>query len=1024
MDKACGCISWPVFQFSSAQDNTPLAKWILSLFGGASSTSYSFAGGEASTSRERGTELDIIAIERKWASSWEKDRVFQTEPDESKPPFFITVAYPYPNSPQHVGHGRTYGLTDVYARYMRMRGYNVLFPMAFHYTGTPILAMARRLKEGDKDLQSDFLEIYKVPESKLQGLAEPLSMAQYFHEEIRRGMKEIGYSIDWRREFTTIDPGYKNFITWQFNRLRSLGRIIVGSHPVGWCPRDENPVGQHDTRGDVEPEIGEFVLIKFPLEDGYYFPTATLRCETIFGVTNLWLNPDAEYVRAKVRGEKWITSAASVQKLRLQNKDVQVEDSFRGSKLVGNKATNPMTGKNIIVLPGKFVDPKNATGNVMSVPGHAPYDYVALEEMKKNPTLIQQFGLSEESISGISPISLIEAEGFGDLPAVEAVSRRGITGQEDPQLEDATKEVYLKEFHSGIMKPITGKYSGKRVPEARTEIRQDMISQGKAEAIHEIINRPVYCRCGSECTVKIFSDQYFIDYGREDWKKLATECLREMRIVPNEIRDEFFNVVGWLREKACARKSGLGTQLPWDREWIIESLSDSTIYMCYYIFAKYLNLGLIQADNLKDEVFEYVLLGNGDVDTIAKRVATPASVLKDARRDFLYFYPLASRHSGRDLVWNHLTYFVFNHVAIFPRNLWPKQIVVNGSVLMAGRKMSKSLGNIIPLREAINDFGSDALRLAIFSAAKLLQDAIFSEELAMSMRRWIERFHSEAIKVIAGSDASAAVPVDSIEGQWLVSEANIWVRAATKAMDELDFHEALNIIMRKMEDDVKWYIRRSSSREASQKEVNSLLRKILNVRLRLLSPFAPFICEEIWQKSGNEGYISRASWPEYVEGQVDYRTLASEEIVMKTLEDVQNVVHVLKFKPSTLYIYTPAKWKWDLFINGADYKQQKIEKDAITKKLLNQYALVVKPGDTKVVSEILDEISKTSAEELMEAKKAGRLDDTEILSRASSFLEKELGLRVKVFAEESINLHDPKKRASQARPYRPAIFLE
>jgi leucyl-tRNA synthetase len=89
--------------------------------------------------------IDWASIEKKWQERWEEARVFEPSPNPEVQKFFITVAYPYPNSPQHIGHGRTYTLTDVHARYLRMRRYNVLFPMAFHYTGTPVLAMAKRL---------------------------------------------------------------------------------------------------------------------------------------------------------------------------------------------------------------------------------------------------------------------------------------------------------------------------------------------------------------------------------------------------------------------------------------------------------------------------------------------------------------------------------------------------------------------------------------------------------------------------------------------------------------------------------------------------------------------------------------------------------------------------------------------------------------------------------------------------------------------------------------------------------------
>ena len=112
-------------------------------------------------------KIDFKDFERKWQKIWEETRLFEANPNKEKSKFFITVAYPYPNSPQHIGHGRTYTITDVHARFLRMKGYNVLFPMAFHYTGTPILAMAKRLEANDEELLKIFSEIYGIPEEKI-----------------------------------------------------------------------------------------------------------------------------------------------------------------------------------------------------------------------------------------------------------------------------------------------------------------------------------------------------------------------------------------------------------------------------------------------------------------------------------------------------------------------------------------------------------------------------------------------------------------------------------------------------------------------------------------------------------------------------------------------------------------------------------------------------------------------------------------------------------------------------------------
>jgi len=310
--------------------------------------------------------MDWLRLEEKWRSRWNAEKQFSSDPN-SKEKKFITVAYPYPNSPQHIGHGRTYTITDVHARFLRMKGYNVLFPMGFHYTGTPILGMAKRIEQKDSEIIDGLLNLYKVPEKKIAEFVDPVRIADYFHQEIRAGMVEMGYSIDWRREFTTIDPAYKKFIEWQITNLKNQNLIVQGSHPVGWCPKDQNPVSQHDTLGDVEPEFTEYILVKFVYDD-YIIPTATLRPETIFGVTNLWLNPGTIYKKIQVDGEKWIVSAECARKLEFLDKKVEPLGEIPGSELLGKSVTVPQTSRTILIFPATFVKSQTGTGIVMSVP--------------------------------------------------------------------------------------------------------------------------------------------------------------------------------------------------------------------------------------------------------------------------------------------------------------------------------------------------------------------------------------------------------------------------------------------------------------------------------------------------------------------------------------------------------------------------------------------------------------------------------------------------------------------------------
>jgi len=971
--------------------------------------------------------VDWEKIEEKWQKVWGKAGIFEADPESNKPKYFITVAYPYPNSPQHIGHGRTYTLADVHARYMRMRGYNVLFPMAFHYTGTPVLAMSKRLKERDKELIDTFVHIYKVPKEALKDFVEPVKIAQYFHEEIKAGMKKIGYSIDWRREFTTIDPQYNRFIEWQFKKLSEARFISQGSHPVGWCPSDGNPVGQHDTQGDVEPEIEEFTLIKFDY-DGYFLPAATLRPETVFGVTNMWLNPEVEYVKAKVDNEQWVISKESIEKLRYLNRKVEVEESLSGKELIGEKIKSPVSNEEILILPADFVDPKNATGVVMSVPAHAPYDYIALERVKREASKLEKYGITQEAIDKLKPISIIAVPNYSPYPAADVVKDMNIQNQLDPSLEKATREVYRHEFHNGRMKENTGEYVGLPVAEAKERVKENLVKTGKAETMYELVNKPVICRCGTECVVKIFQDQWFINYGNPEWKATAHKCLNNMEILPEDLRPEFNYVIDWLHEKACARKAGLGTKLPWDPEWIIESLSDSVIYMAYYTIMKHIQKHNVQPDQLTDAVFNYIFLGIGQPNEVAKEAALNQKVLEQMHNEFSYFYPLDSRHSGRDLVSNHLTFMIFVHTAVFPETLWPCQIAVNGSVLMEGQKMSKSLGNIIPLREAIKMFGADPLRFAVLATSELLQDADFSSTLAKSMRDRLERFYQFAVETVQ-AQANVKGGQLTLTDRWMLSRLQEHVRTATRSMDKLMVRKAIHSALYALDQDFQWYLRRIAKENMVPKRksaITEVLNKILDAQVRMLAPVAPHICEEIWEKMGREGFVSLAEWPTYNEARVDMGAEEGETLVRNVLEDTLNIIKATKIAPKRINYYVAAPWKWKVYLTSLEKSvSERIVLSALMKELMTRPDLKkMAEKVAKFTRLIIDEINQMPDDKKHRQLQVKVLNEHQTLKEAENFFEQELNAKVHVYSEEDSQRYDPKKKSELARPYRPAIYLE
>jgi len=956
--------------------------------------------------------IDWSLIEGKWIKRWEEQKSFQAEPDGRKK-YFVTVAYPYPNSPQHIGHGRTYTLADAHARYMRMKGHNVLFPMGFHYTGTPILGMSRRVAAGDADLMDTFHKIYKLSDDVISTFVEPVKIASYFHNEIKAGMKEMGYSIDWRREFTTIDSMYSKFISWQFRTLRKKGLIVQGSHPVGWCPRDQNPVSQHDTMGDVEPDFNEYTVIKFKSGDGV-LPAATLRPETLFGVTNMWVNPDIDYVQASIDGEKWIMSKDAARKLEFLNHKVEVIKTIKGKELIGMKATNPVNNAEIPIYPATFVEADSGTGIVMSVPAHAPYDYQALEDLKNDKKTQQEFGISAIA----DPIVIIESDGYSGVPAAQAIKQVGATGQNDAKLEKATGDLYSHEFYKGKMLANAGRFAGMTVAVAKNEVKQEVMNSGIAGTMYELVNKPVKCRCGAECVVKLLSDQWFLDYGNKEWKGKAHECATKMDIVPQDIRQEFDYVIDWLRERACARKSGLGTKLPWDQEWIIESLSDSVIYMAYYIIAKYVNSEVLSDGGITDAFFDYVFLGIGNADQVAKECKVPAETVEKIRQEFSYFYPVDSRHSGRDLVPNHLTFFIFNHVAIFEKEKWPQQIVVNGSVLMEGKKMSKSLGNIIPLRAAIKEHGADTIRLAMLVSAEILQDADFSFDTVRGIRSKLVGIFEMAEK--CGKPGPAG---KELEDRWLASRLQRAITETAASMDKLRVREAIHYILYSLEQDLQWYSKRAA---AKGHDVTGTLVEFLNIQVRMLAPFAPFTAEEAWERMGNKQSVAAAGWPAIHEDKIDQVAEESEFLIASLLADLQNIVKVTKIAPSKIAIYTSPGWKLQIYKSIlANILAGKTNFGEIMKQLIANPETAKAKTDPKMVQKMVEDILSTPLEARNRRLQLAAFDEVAAIKDAASLLSAEVNkAEIVVYSEEDPAKYDPKSKSKSARPFKPAVFME
>ena len=323
--------------------------------------------------------LDYKEIEAKWQKAWQEAKIFEGEVSD-KPSYMVTAAWPYVNTPLHIGHLRAFGTADALARYKRMRGYNVIYPMGFHATGTPVLAFAKRIKNGDKDIVEE-LKVFHIPEEEIAKMTDPTYIASYFIKENGKIYIESGFSMDRRRGFVSTDPFFSKFVEWQFGILASKGYLTQGKHPVGWCPNENNAVGMHDTKHDVEPEIEKQTVVKFKVDgEEAWMICSTYRPETLFGVTNIFIDETASYVVCKIGDDqkRYYISKASANILKFQT-NVEILEEVDPKKMMEKRCINPISNQSIPVLPGFFVKQDIGTGIVISVPAHAPLTMLHLK---------------------------------------------------------------------------------------------------------------------------------------------------------------------------------------------------------------------------------------------------------------------------------------------------------------------------------------------------------------------------------------------------------------------------------------------------------------------------------------------------------------------------------------------------------------------------------------------------------------------------------------------------------------------
>ncbi len=935
---------------------------------------------------------DYVQIEQHWQDEWYTNKLYLATKKNNRK-FFIHFAYPGVSGYLHVGHMRGFTYCDIIARYKRMTGFDVLFPAGFHASGIPSIGFSKKVERNDPATIA-LLKKNGCSNSFIQTLTNPTRAVDYFSKVyVDEYWKRFGFFIDYSRLMNTISAGYKRLIQWQFQKLNEKALLVQKPHFAPFCPGC-GPVAVDKSETDVSQggsaEVLEFTILKFRLPDGTILPAATLRPETIFGVTNMWVHPNVIYEKVQINDEIWICSRECIEKLSYQLDSVNpLSEKVPGKELIGKKCDVPSLNRSVPILAGEFADPLIATGIVMSVPAHAPYDWIALAESKEK----------------IDPITIIDVAEFKTIPAKEVSDDLNITSQKQTDLLDqATERVYKKEFHTGVLNKNCGTYAGIRVSDIKDTVKDEMIQNHHGELLREF-SEEVICRCKKRVMIKKIPDQWFIKYSDHTLTQTTKEYVPSMNIYPDEYKQQLPKVLDWYDDRAVIRRgSWLGTEFPFKKGWIIEPISDSTLYPIYYLISKYVNEKKISEEELDFSFFDYILLGVGK---------PKKEIWKTIQEDVQYWYPVDINLGGKEHKTVHFPVYLMNHVAILKQQQWPQGIFVHWWVTQKGKeKISKSKGGAQPILEAATQYGVDAMRLYYTHVGSAFVDVEWDAEIVTKYKNRLASIWKQFHEIIH-FESKQNKNLDS----WLLSRLQKHIKHITEAYELFDLRNAANETFFDLPKELSWYLKRGG---CNTQTLSVFLKQWANCMV----PVTPHLAEQLHLLLNGKDFLSNSAFPKPNKILISDKVEVGEFLLEKSIQDTNEILKVTNITPKKICLYLAPGWKKELYTLALDLSEQEsltvgnLMKQAMTDPKLKAKAKQVSKYAAKLPNELL---------KLNDAdRKRYRIqfDPVAYLSQAQSFLQEMFSCEVKIFSADDPKRYDPSNKSQFAVPLRPAIYIE
>ena len=795
------------------------------------------------------------AIEPRWAEYWVRDKLFHVEtpaPGSGQQTFTITLPPPNVTGNLHMGHMLEHTEIDIIVRWKRMSGLPTLWLPGTDHAGIATqLMVERQLASEGKNRRDMGREAF---------VARVWDWKQHYGGVILQQMKRLGASVDWSREYFTMDERMSRAVREAFVRLYEEGLIYRGKYIVNWCPRcitavSDLEVVHEDTQGKIweirYPVVGSSAKAESQSEAEYII-VATTRPETMLGDTAVAVNSADERYR----------------------------------HLHGKHVLLPLMNREIpIVTDDILANPEFGTGAVKVTPAHDPNDFEA--------------GLRN------------------NLPQIDVMN-------EVAQMNDNA-----------------GPYKGLDRFEARQKILADLEAGGFLVGAKDYVVPLGKCDRCKTITEPRLSTQWFVKIQPLADRAIAAVEQGEIKFVPENYTKTYFEWMRNIHDWCISRQLWWGHRIPaWHckacGEIIVAREAPATCTKCS---------GPVEQDSdVLDTWFSSGLL--------------PSSALgwPDSTPDLDAFYPTALLITGFDILFFWVARMIMlnchfmrgdNHGDVPFRT-----VHIHGLVRDAERqKMSKTKGNVMDPIEIIEKYGTDAVRFTMAAMVAPGGDIAFSESRTESYRAFANKIwnaarflfmnidrateaglwslaefkksqNSGAIKDVSDSGAPSFSPgfgreggpkglhgfkSETLEDRWILSRFNGVAQQIHDALDAFRFHEAAHVVYHFFWGEFcDWYLElikprlMSDDREAARAAYANLIG-IFEGALRLLSPFMPFITEELWHAVYDgeppAKSIALSRYPLADLAQMDADAETAMAILQDLIVSVRNVRAELKVEP-------------------------------------------------------------------------------------------------------------------------------